>query len=216
MSRQPSPRRLAAHRRQRHMRYARSGSCSGSIGRACELVLIRTGARKTRAPGGAPRQPGLDELSLIERVSYCRRVGWRRCWWVHVWTGGLGVGSMAADREGVREVHLDSVAALRELITRLRADATVRRWRYGPYDVLDETDEPTHCRCGRELKGPRADAAEYRWRLCVDCPGHAICRCRGCGQKTVWPQPSPQCRPSTVDRRGRPPPYPGSSGPRTA
>src|SRR5690242_907475 len=107
-------------------------------------------------------------------------MGWRTRWWVHVWIGGLGVGSMAADHEDVRQVHLDSVIALRGLITELRADPTARRWRYGPYDELDKTGAPTHCGCGRELDGLRAYAAEYRWRLCADCPGHEMYRCRGC------------------------------------
>jgi len=105
-------------------------------------------------------------------------MAWRRRWWVHVWTGGLGVGSMADDAEGVRQIHLDNVAALRDLITQLRADPTVRRWTFGPFDELDKTGEPTHCPCGRELNGLRGFAAEYRWRLCVDCPGHGQYRCR--------------------------------------
>ncbi len=136
-------------------------------------------------------------------------MAWQRRWWVHVWTGGLGVGSLAEDAEGVRQVHVDNVAALREVITGLRADPTVRRWTFGPFDELDKTDAPTHCRCGRELDGPRTYAAEYRWRLCVDCPGHEQYRCRGCGQVTMWPVPGPECQPSTVDRQRRPPPYPG-------
>jgi hypothetical protein len=123
-------------------------------------------------------------------------MAWRRRWWVHVWTGGLGVGSMAADREDVRQVHVDSVAALRDLIMQLRADPTVRRWDFGPYDELDKTGAPAQCRCGRELDGPRAIAAEYRWRLCADCPGHEVYRCRSCGQATIWPVR--MCR-----RRGR-------------
>jgi len=134
---------------------------------------------------------------------------WQRHWWVHVWTGGLGVGSMADDREGVRQVHVDNVAALHDLITRLRADPTVRRWTFGPFDELDKTGAPTHCRCGRELDGPRGYAAKYRWRLCVDCPGHEQHRCRGCGQVMMWPVPGPECLPSTVDRQLRPPRYPG-------
>src|SRR2546430_762884 len=105
-------------------------------------------------------------------------MAWQRRWWVHVWTGGLGVGSLAEDAEGVRQVHVDNVAALRDVITELRADPTVRRWTFGPFDELDKTDAPTRCRCGRELDGPRAYAAEYRWRLCVDCPGHEQYRCR--------------------------------------
>ena len=105
-------------------------------------------------------------------------MAWQRRWWVHVWTGGLGVGSLAEDAEGVRQVHVDNVAALRDVITELRADPTVRRWTFGPFDELDKTDAPTRCRCGRELDGPRMYAAEYRWRLCVDCPGHEQYRCR--------------------------------------
>jgi hypothetical protein len=159
--------------------------------------------------------PAPATLGYLEHGFYCRRVGWRRRWWVHVWTGGLGVGSLAADREGVRQVHLDDVAALRDLITQLRADPTVRRWRYVPYDELDKTGAPTHCRCGRELDGLRSYAAEYHWQPCADCPGHDVYRCRGCGQVTVWPVPGLACQPSTVDRRRRPPPYPDSGGPRT-
>ena len=136
-------------------------------------------------------------------------MAWQQRWWVHVWTGGLGVGSMADDREGVRQGHVDTVAALRDLIIGLRADPTVRRWTFGPFDELDKTGAPTHCRCGRELDGLRGYAAEFRWRLCVDCPGHEQHRCLGCGEVMLWPVPGPGCRPSRVDRQRRPPPYPG-------
>ena len=97
-------------------------------------------------------------------------MAWQRRWWVHVWTGGLGVGSMAEDAEGVRQVHVDNVAALREVITGLRTDPNVRRWTFGPFDELDKTDAPTHCRCGRELDGPRTYAAKYRWRCASTAP----------------------------------------------
>lgn len=122
-------------------------------------------------------------------------MAWRKRWWVHVWSGGLGIGSMADDRESVRQVHVDTVVALHDLITEVRADPTVRRWAYGPFDELDTAGAPTHCACGRELKGLRGYAAEYRWRLCIDCPGHDQYRCRlaavrsRCGQRTL-----PNCR----------------------
>lgn len=69
-------------------------------------------------------------------------------WWVHVWTGGTGLGSMADDREGVRTMHVDSVTALRDVVTNLRADPTVRRFHYGPYDEMDTAGGPTHYACG--------------------------------------------------------------------
>lgn len=116
---------------------------------------------------------------------------------------------MVDDREDVRTLTLDTVAELRELIARLRADPTVRRYLFGPCDELDTTEEPTHCACGRELHGVRLWAAEFTWRPCVDCPGHGVFRCRNCHRKTVWPVPRRDCAPSSVDRRRRPPPYPG-------
>src|SRR5262249_14728356 len=96
----------------------------------------------------------------------------------------------------------------------LRTDATVRRWEFGPYDELDKTGAHAHAICCPELDGPLATAAQYRGRLCVDCPGHEVYRCRGCGEATVWPVPGPECQPSVVARRRRPPPHPGSHGPR--
>jgi hypothetical protein len=144
----------------------------------------------------------------LEHVFYHQRVAWRKRWWVHIWSGGLGVGSMADDRERVRQVHVNTVVALHDLLTEVRADPTVRRWAYGPFDELDTAGAPAHCACGRELKGLRGYAAEYRRRPCIDCPGHDEYRCRGCGHVTMWPVPGPECRPSTVDRQRRPPPYP--------
>jgi hypothetical protein len=136
-------------------------------------------------------------------------MAWRRRWWVHVWTGASALAALSDDREGVRQVHVHNVAALGGLSTRLRADPTVRRWTFGPFDELDKTGAPTHCRCGREFDDARAYVAEYRWRLCVNCPGHEQYHCRGCGQVTMWPVPGPECRPSKLDRQRRPPPYPG-------
>src|SRR5437763_14156348 len=115
-----------------------------------------------RSPDPLPRReqaPNSAEITHRKARSRTRvlmsRMAWQRRWWVYVWTGGLGVGSMAEDAEGVRQVHVDNVAALREVISELRTDSTVRRWTFGPFDELDKTDAPTRCRCGRELDGPR-------------------------------------------------------------
>ena|SRR2546423_9133850 len=83
---------------------------------------------------------------------------------------GLRTGEVA-ERAGVNIQTLRyDVAALRDVISGLRTDPTVRRWTFGPFDDLDKTDAPTHCRCGRELDGPRTYAAKYRWRCASTAP----------------------------------------------
>ncbi|MGH3715833.1 MAG: hypothetical protein ACRDT4_20595 [Micromonosporaceae bacterium] len=118
-------------------------------------------------------------------------MGWRRKWVVRLHV----LESLGSDREEVREITVNTIAALRGAVESARADPLVRRYQFERLHYLDHSDAPAYCDCGRELEGSLYVRAERAWVDCRGCPGHFLYRCRGCPQVTVWPVPTRECEP---------------------
>lgn len=145
---------------------------------------------------------------LARRPPTVRAMGWTVRWWVHVWYGGTGMGSMADDRPHTRSVHVDSRPELDALLGQLRAEPFMRRYRFGEFDHCDDPGADACDGCGVDWKAPSFRARTGLTVGCPACPGHFVYLCTLCTGLTIRPEPGPGCRPLRRSRMRHSPPHP--------
>ncbi|MEV0649935.1 hypothetical protein AB0I28_32230 [Phytomonospora sp. NPDC050363] len=120
--------------------------------------------------------------------------------WVRRWRIEVVIETRLDGRRERRWVRAASVAEVRRLVERARADRAVVAWRLGTEHVLDEADRPKTCpACAGELEPLAArHAATGQSRsakrlACRACPGHVRITCAACEVPVVWPAATIGC-----------------------